>query len=388
MRNKRLDILRCIAVFAVMLSHSGDFVHLEAGWAGVDLFFVLSGFLISGLLFTEYKKRGVINGTSLKRFFVRRGLKIYPPFYAFLLLTYPVLAFYLRAGVPLRSYLHEVFFIMNYRPGIWEYSWSLAVEEHFYIFLPLFLFLLVRLSRQGDDPFRAIPFAAVMIAVLCIAFRGYATYLSGPEFHITYVGTHDRMDALFCGVCVGYLYHFRPATLDRLMGSAWNRLVIAAASVALLSSIFLYKRSTSFFTTFGFSFVYLGFAGVLLLSLYVHGLLRGRVAGIAAAIGSAAAYVGAYSYSVYLWHGPSGAWLPGLFRRTLGHPTSGVGRFAVYVVGSFVVGITMSKLIEYPILRLRDRWMPAVGAPPVAVDGASEPAPTFAALVPSNTQVP
>ena len=85
MRNKRLDILRCIAVITVILHHSGESSFFtRVGWIGVDLFFVLSGFLISGLLFSEYKKRHSI---SLKRFFIRRGLKIYPAFYAFLLLT-------------------------------------------------------------------------------------------------------------------------------------------------------------------------------------------------------------------------------------------------------------------------------------------------------------
>ncbi|HXJ16319.1 MAG TPA: acyltransferase, partial [Candidatus Polarisedimenticolia bacterium] len=79
MRNKRLDVLRSIAVLLVLLYHSEIGTRLaNAGWAGVDLFFVLSGFLISGLLFTEYKKRGSID---FKRFFIRRGLKIYPAFY-------------------------------------------------------------------------------------------------------------------------------------------------------------------------------------------------------------------------------------------------------------------------------------------------------------------
>src|SRR5208282_5492945 len=85
MRNKRLDILRCIAVIIVIFHHSGESTFFaRVGWAGVDLFFVLSGFLISGLLFSEYKRRRSIN---FKRFFIRRGLKIYPAFYVFLLLT-------------------------------------------------------------------------------------------------------------------------------------------------------------------------------------------------------------------------------------------------------------------------------------------------------------
>ena len=81
MRNKRLDFLRGMAIVLVLLFHS----HLSnAGWVGVDLFFVLSGFLISGLLFDEYKRRASI---SFKRFFIRRGFKIYPAYYVFLLVA-------------------------------------------------------------------------------------------------------------------------------------------------------------------------------------------------------------------------------------------------------------------------------------------------------------
>ena len=85
MRNKRLDVLRCIALLLVMFNHGGVWpAAAHHGWIGVDLFFVLSGFLISGLLFSEYKARSSI---SFKRFFTRRGLKIYPAFYLFLFLT-------------------------------------------------------------------------------------------------------------------------------------------------------------------------------------------------------------------------------------------------------------------------------------------------------------
>jgi peptidoglycan/LPS O-acetylase OafA/YrhL len=92
MRNKRLDILRCVAVVLVLGRHGViDGVWKETGWAGVDLFFVLSGFLISGLLFSEYKKKQSID---LPRFFIRRGFKIYPAFYLMLLTTFLVAASY------------------------------------------------------------------------------------------------------------------------------------------------------------------------------------------------------------------------------------------------------------------------------------------------------
>jgi peptidoglycan/LPS O-acetylase OafA/YrhL len=104
------------------------------GWIGVDLFFVLSGFLISGLLFLEYRSAGEL---KLARFFLRRGLKIYPAFWAMLFAS--VLGLVL-AGKSVRgiAIAGELLFVQNYTQSIWEHTWSLAVEEHFYLLLPLF----------------------------------------------------------------------------------------------------------------------------------------------------------------------------------------------------------------------------------------------------------
>jgi len=365
MRNKRLDVLRCVAVVTVLLHHSGIWPFFtRTGWTGVDLFFVLSGFLISGLLFSEYKKRHVI---SLKRFFIRRGLKIYPAFYVFLLLTGIVELLVFHAH-PLVQYLHETFFLMDYKQGFWDHTWTLAVEEQFYIFLPLFLLVILRFSAKRENPFRLIPWAAFSIALFCVISRAASIYIGKPNFQMAYIAFHNRMDALFFGVLIGYLYHFRPAILERLMRPTRNRIVMAAISGVLLSFAYFYDRGDKFFATFGYSFIYLGFTGVLLLSLYVHGIFSGKLARLISLVGSAAAFVGMYSYSIYLWHGPVGAWLPGLVRRATGFPTGRSGRFAVYFVGSLVIGTVMSKLVEYPVLRLRDRIFPDSNIVPVATE--------------------
>jgi len=328
----------------------------QVGWAGVDLFFVLSGFLISGLLFSEYKKRRSI---GFKRFFIRRGLKIYPAFYVFLFLTEIVsYGVFHRVSNPTRL-LHDVFFVQNYEQGTWDHLWTLAVEEHFYIFLPVFLVVLVWVSSSRENPFGMLPWASFVIATGCVAFRAVSVYSGTPNFHMTYTATHERMDSLFFGVLLGYLRHFRPLALERLVQPTRNRLAIAIISATLLSFTYLLPRESNFFATWGYSFVYLGFGGVLLLSLHVRGILAGGLATVAAQVGKAFALVGMYSYSIYLWHGPCGTWLPGLMRRTIGFPTGPHGRFAVYFAGSLLVGITMSRLIEYPTLRLRDRLFPA-----------------------------
>ena len=370
MRNKRLDVLRCVAVFLVLLNHADiSSFFIRVGWVGVDLFFVLSGFLISGLLFSDHKKNKTI---QWKRFLLRRGLKIYPAFYTFLLLIglAAYLAFHFVA--PLTAYLHEIFFVMNYEPRVWAHTWSLAVEEHFYFLLPIFLLGAVHFSSDRENPFRILPRAMAVIAVLCIGFRAATVYIGKPDFEAAYMRTHMRMDSLFFGVLIGYFWHFRRSALDRLMAPAKNCVFLAAISGALLSSSYFWSREGRFFATFGYSFLYLGFSGVLLLCLYVYGVLPAGISRVAGMVGGAMAHIGMYSYSIYLWHIPLSAWLAPLVRRVLHISTGPYEDFGIYFAGSIAIGILMSKLIEYPVLRMRDKLFPApASAPVVGADDGS-----------------
>lgn len=356
MRNKRLDILRCVALVTVIIHHSNiSSFFLRVGWIGVDLFFVLSGFLISGLLFSEYKKRGAI---SFKRFSIRRGLKIYPAFYVFLILTGVAEYLVLHTHQAFSDYLHDALFIMNYKSGVWNHSWSLGVEEHFYIFLPFFLLTLIQFSRKRQDPFRVLPWAALAIAVICVGLRAIAVHVDEPNFDAVYKETQFRMDSLFFGVLLGYFYHFRPSVLELFLRPTINRVLVAVGSAGLISFSYFFPLENRFFTTIGFTFIYLGCGGVLLLALYVHGVLPRNAAQLTEKLGSLFAAAGMYSYSVYLWHRPVGLWLPGLLHRILRVQIGDTAEFITYFVGSFAVGILMSKLIEYPILHLRDRIFP------------------------------
>src|SRR5882762_10148526 len=135
MRLKRLDVLRAFAILLVLGSHKETAsIWMKTGWVGVDLFFVLSGFLVSGLLFSEYQKVGKLR---IKRFLIRRGLKIYPPFYTLLLATVCLVAVLGNNSIPGKVLLSEGLFVQNYGPAFWGHTWSLAVEEHFYLLLAL-----------------------------------------------------------------------------------------------------------------------------------------------------------------------------------------------------------------------------------------------------------
>jgi len=360
MRNKRLDILRCIAVLLVLGRHGLiDGVWFEVGWAGVDLFFVLSGFLISGLLFTEYKRTQLI---SLRRFFIRRGFKIYPAFWAMLIGSF-FIVFACGLRVPGFLWWREILFIQNYKPGIWRHTWSLAVEEHFYIILPLLLVALNRLSKNRKDPFWFIPYAFCILAPVTLAMRYVAVYQPSyrpEEFWKHMFLTHLRIDALFFGVVLGYSYHFRPGLIPSLLSNCWNRLTLEGITALLISCCFAFPAESPFMQSFGFTFVYLGFGGLLVLSLTARGPDE-SYAGLSAAcskIGDVLAFVGMYSYSIYLWHIPVVVFgLRGI--RALSPVTlSEASLTYIYITISITFGILMAHIIEFPALQLRDRLFP------------------------------
>jgi peptidoglycan/LPS O-acetylase OafA/YrhL len=366
MRNKRLDVLRCIAVLLVLLGHGELPTRATSfGWVGVDLFFVLSGFLISGLLFTEYKKRGSID---FKRFFIRRGLKIYPAFDVLILATF-VYQLLFHQLAPLSRYLCEIFFVQNYGSSIWGQTWSLGVEEHFYILLPLFLLLLIRYSPQRPDPFRVLPRAFLVVAIVCLVLR-VITVLRTPladlpqwnAYRWAYATTHCRMDSLFFGVLLGYLHHFRPGVLDGLLTPPKYRAALALLAAVLLSTCLFFTISSRIMLTIGLTCLYLGFGIVLMLSLRVRGVLPARLGKTLEPVGNALAYVGMYSYSIYLWHLPVQSWGFSFVRRFLHLEMGVLTSFVFYAVVSVAWGIFLSRLIEYPILRVRDRIFPPMPA--------------------------
>jgi peptidoglycan/LPS O-acetylase OafA/YrhL len=353
-----LDLLRAVAVVLVMGRHM-DAVPPEAGaatraiagcwrqggWVGVDLFFVLSGFLIAGLLFREYQRHGEIH---LGRFFIRRGLKIYPPFFALLAVT---LAVRLGRGHPLRAsqVLGETLFLQNYAGALWSHTWSLAVEEHFYLLLPLTLALMVRARRGQTDPFTSLArlFLALAAALLAVRLANAACYDHyGHRSHL--FRTHLRIDSLAFGVLCSYYYHFHREWFTRLVAPRRKRLA-AAGAMLLLPAFVLPLETTPFVYTVGLTLFYCGSG--LLLSSMVAGEPRGRLLGWAAALG-------AYSYSIYLWHLPWKDWGVPLVERSFGFELPYLVSTALYLAGSAVVGIGMAALVEYPVLRLRDRFFP------------------------------
>lgn len=388
----QLDVLRGIAVLLVVSYHFGGLPGTRSimipsaagfisplamllwriGWSGVDLFFVLSGFLVGGLLFRE-----LVQDSRLRigRFIIRRGFKIWPSYFVYLSFLLVVLTLNLGSGKAVDLLLPNFLHIQNYWRTPRGHTWSLAVEEHFYLALPLLILALTarRTSRGNAVPF--FPVIAILTLATCLLIR-VLTPLSARGYSAIQwthtMPTHTRIDSLVIGVLLAYIYHFHP---EAFQSARKHRVLLFAAGLALLAPFtLLVIQESRFIVTIGFSLVYLGFACLLVAMLHTlpsDGTFGRLVYGIP---GRVFAFVGVYSYPIYLWHidfaiGP----MYNLARRHFlsGLPTS-IRYVALMVLSlsiAVAVGVVMGRLVESPALKLRNRMFPSsirpVTQPPI-----------------------
>jgi peptidoglycan/LPS O-acetylase OafA/YrhL len=366
-----LDLLRLLAIVLVLGRHMEptpsdlsqpfkslcDVWHVNGG-VGVDLFFVLSGFLVAGLLFGEYRQRGSF---SVSRFYVRRAWKIYPAFYWLIGVTYLYCLFVVGYKPPDRSFYTEVLFLQSYQQGHWNHTWSLAVEEHFYLALPLVLLYFARRKSGAADPFAPIVLLSTAIGCFCLAARVANYFLrSDFSFHTHIFPTHLRVDALFSGVAIAYAYHYHSAWFARAFRP--RRYLLIGAGIALVAAeVTLTAFSEPYDYTIGFTQRYLGAAAI------VAGVLMCQIPQNRLTLGLAT--LGTYSYSIYLWH------MATMYYAVPQLRDAGISwqlRSAIFLFGAFALGITMAKLVELPSLRLRDFLLPSHVGHSVATPTAAE----------------
>ncbi|MBM4302938.1 MAG: acyltransferase [Deltaproteobacteria bacterium] len=346
MRNLGLDIIRFFAVLLVVGHHYNfsTFTNwifkawIVGGWVGVDLFFVISGYLISSLLFREYQNSGTVN---LKRFLIRRGFKIYPPFWLLTLVSVIIFSAtkQKRTGSEI---ITELLFIQNYLPGVWLFTWSLAIEEHFYLGLALLFKILKSIDITKSIKF--IPIICVSICVLVLFMRFRQIINVEHYFYFMYHFRTDlRIDALCFGVLISYLVYFKnlQQTVERIPAK-----IPVLVGLLMLLPAFIYPRETDrWVLIWGLTIFYIGSALIVLGA----SKLNNSTSKLLNFLGS----LGAASYSIYLWHMPVRIWfLPLLIKTTqLSNPAFS---FGVYVFSTFIIGWIMHLLVEKPVLALRD----------------------------------
>lgn len=289
-----LDGIRAIAVALVFFAHSG----LEAvtpGGLGVTVFFVLSGYLISTLMRIEYARTGSIN---YRAFYLRRLLRLMPP-----LLIVVVAAALLSSlavidgAFTLGGLLAALFYAGNYFVIAQDYHglpagigvvWSLAVEEHFYLFYPPLAALLLRVGRIG--------LSATVLLLLCVAVLTWRYWLALHGGSTNYIGmaTDTRIDAILIG-CLMALW--RNPWLDRRTARSerydW---LLAATCIGVLVGTLLY-RDEFFRLTLRYSLQSLAIAGLIYLAV-----VRARELPFRWLNTRPLVYLGTISYTVYLTH--------------------------------------------------------------------------------------
>lgn len=362
-RSKSLDALRGIALLLVFVNHISlpavrcswinpglEFLS-RGGWIGVDLFFVLSGFLIANLLFSEYNCHGQID---FPRFFIRRGFKIYPSYYLMIGITLFVLVLF-KIPVHFKALTSFLLFLQNYlwiaNPfdvyKVWGPTWSLAVEEQFYILLPILLMGLRAFSKRGANPFGKIPAIFSFMAVLCLSLR-FIKSITTPYSHEAFLCPfHLRADSLFFGVLMAYYYTYRAEDFKRVCGFVSPAVMGSLGAFFLLPSFIFARDTVRFIYTAGFSLVYLGSGLILAAAITTHYKANRP--------GDTLSSLGRYSYPIYLWHMPFAE----LSTYLNGFHHSRILYLITYFIAPMVLGVALSQWVEIPLLRLRDQRFPS-----------------------------
>lgn len=205
-RVRSLDTLRSIAILLVILAHTvlgygapSNIAPLQLGGVGVDLFFVLSGWLLGNLLFKELESTSSVN---IKRFWSRRWLRTLPAYYAVLMITF--LQQILTKENPVIR-LDYIFFIQNYSYPleIFSISWSLAVEEQFYLLIAPLILSFKYVQRR----YRV--WLLLVLLFIPMLFRSLELYSTTAE-------THVRVDGCVMGVLLACVRHNAPTVWDKL----------------------------------------------------------------------------------------------------------------------------------------------------------------------------
>ena len=350
-----LDLLRAIAVLWTMQFHSfivgglgPDWSWLSRyGWLGVDLFFVLSGYLIGGQLLRPLAKG---EAPSLREFYIKRAFRILPAFWA-------VLAVYLlwpgfREAPGMEPAWKFLLFVVNVsidygQNAAFSHVWSLCVEEHFYLLFPVLALLL---SRRPS----AALFWSVCITVLLggIALRAGiwlhfdATDPPRPWFvENIYYPTWNRLDGLLMGVMLATWQAYRPALWTRA-GRHANLFLLAGVLVMALALWLFRDRVGLLGNSIGWPVAALGLALLVFAGAQSNGLIGARTL-------PGAGWIAAISYSLYLVHKPMYA----VVQNHWGEMLDGQGMLAwlAYGLASILAAALLYYAVERPFLRLRGR---------------------------------
>ncbi len=353
-RKPGLDLLRAVAIVLVVCYHAGNFgltLSHDAqrfGWGGVDLFFVLSGYLIGGQLVAPLARGGRLD---LTRFFWRRALRILPA-YLVVLAVYAAFPSWREWPhlPPVWKFLGFVQNIDLHGGTAFSHAWSLCVEAQFYAALPVLLMVLVRRRNAGIVMALGVVFAGLVLRVAL----GYAhpavdgDGVSGRAFqHLVYYPTWTRLDPLVCGVSLAAIEQFRPRWWARLTGEA--RWLWLPGIAAIAYGLFLGDSDVLTITACVWQFPLVALGMSLLLVCAMSERLPFHRVPI-----TGAAFVASIAYSVYLSHKLVIHQIV-LFCASRHLPLTSASTLTLNATAILVIGSMLYFAVERPFLLLRRR---------------------------------
>jgi peptidoglycan/LPS O-acetylase OafA/YrhL len=295
-----LDGVRGISILLVLGVHLTPRL-VPGGYFGVEVFFVLSGFLITSLLLQEWQ---CTHSISIKDFYFRRALRLGPGLLLYLLLLGGYAVIFLKPENAKEIYtgiLWSLSYVSNwvialqsdYPIGILAITWSLAVEEQFYLLWPLVLFLLLHKKVKPHWIIVAIGLGVILIAL----HRGWL-WKSGASFHRLYYATDTRADGLMLGCLIGCLVSWQALPRSRVF-EIFLKVLAVLAGVVFAYLVMTIKSSNSILFQGVFSLASLAFGIVLTVLVLWPGSLVFHLLRFPPLV-----WIGRVSYGLYLWHWP------------------------------------------------------------------------------------
>lgn len=282
----------------------------------------------------------------MKTFLIRRGFKIYPGFVFFILFSFAfeiiMKIHFHKTSFLTTDYVKDLFFLHNYFGGRWDTTWSLDVEEAFYILLPVFLLICIRFNKIS---LKGLVSSYLLLMILSITGRfimnmGHPAY----NFQLQYGYSHFRLDALFFGVLLTYLNLYHKEQLFNFFTRF--KYVIMICSIIMILPDFIFRRDqNNWISIYLLSTNPIAYGSLLILALKSKSRIFGN---------KALAFIGTNSYAMYLWFPFLNIYLQ---KSILPHTSERcfILYFIFYITGTILVGMLVTKIIEQPLLKLRDR---------------------------------
>ena len=347
-----LDGIRGIAILLVLCFHCFEKINLyplsfitQIGWVGVDLFFVQSGFLITGILDDTQG-----NDNYLKSFSLKRTLRIFPLYYLTLLIVFAVLTIpgiinfdpvwdprHLETSIYYLTFTQNLLFSFNHWgvTDLLNHFWSLAIEEQFYMFWPFVVFYL-NTSKL------------LMVCLLLIAI-GLITRNSNAESDFSYVFTLSRVDALGIGSMLAIVIRKNSQLLERVVLPVFLTTLIALFVILFNSSDLGFRNP--YFIRIGFTLFAILFASVI---AFVYDTKRIGAYTNRILSSGALRFFGTYSYGIYIYH-----WIlyKGVYSPLRNRYMFSKAYIILFIIIVVIISVISFHTFEKYFLNLRARFM-------------------------------